>query len=74
MNGRTGPAAAAGEQILDVVPCDRNLVRVITRLIDDRDHQRDVVLPHEETPIDLPQPALDVKPDVGLITGRRASS
>jgi ferredoxin-nitrite reductase len=29
VNGRLGPAAAAGEQILEVVPCDRNLVNIV---------------------------------------------
>lgn len=33
VNGRTGPAAAAGEQILDVVPCDRNLASTVVRVI-----------------------------------------
>jgi ferredoxin-nitrite reductase len=33
VNGRMGPGAAAGEQILDVVPCDHNLVRIVTQVI-----------------------------------------
>jgi len=37
VNGRTGPAAAAGEQILDLVPVDRNLAGVVAQLIDDRE-------------------------------------
>ena len=66
VNGRTGPAAAAGEQILDVVPCDRNLIRVIAQLIDDRDRQAGIAIADEETAIDLPQPPFDFEPDVGL--------
>jgi ferredoxin-nitrite reductase len=37
VNGRMGPAAAAGEQILDVVPCDHRLVGVVARVIDGLD-------------------------------------
>jgi ferredoxin-nitrite reductase len=33
VNGRMGPAAAAGEQILDVVPCDHKLASVVARVI-----------------------------------------
>jgi len=33
VNGRTGPSAAAGEQILEVVPCDQNLVQIVTQVI-----------------------------------------
>jgi ferredoxin-nitrite reductase len=33
VNGRTGPAAAAGEQILDTAPCDRNLASNVVRII-----------------------------------------
>jgi ferredoxin-nitrite reductase len=33
VNGRTGPAAAAGEQILEVVPCDHKLVHIVAQVI-----------------------------------------
>jgi ferredoxin-nitrite reductase len=33
VNGRMGPAAAAGEQILDIVPCDRNLASTVVHVI-----------------------------------------
>ncbi len=33
VNGRTGPSAAVGEQILEVVPCDQNLVQIVAQLI-----------------------------------------
>jgi hypothetical protein len=33
INGRMGPAATAGEQILDVVPCDRNLGSTVAQVI-----------------------------------------
>jgi ferredoxin-nitrite reductase len=33
VNGRLGPAAAAGEQILEVVPCDHNLANIVARVI-----------------------------------------
>ena len=33
VNGRTGPAAVAGQQILDVVPCDRNLASTVVQVI-----------------------------------------
>jgi ferredoxin-nitrite reductase len=33
VNGRTGPVAAAGEQILDVVPCDQHLASTVVRVI-----------------------------------------
>jgi ferredoxin-nitrite reductase len=33
VNGRTGPAAVAGEQILEVVPCDQKLVHIVTQVI-----------------------------------------
>jgi ferredoxin-nitrite reductase len=33
VNGQMGPAAAAGEQILEVVPCDHNLANVVVRVI-----------------------------------------
>ncbi len=36
IGGRVGPAAVAGEQILDIVPCDRNLVNVVAEAIDGR--------------------------------------
>lgn len=35
VNGSMGPAAAAGEQILDVVPCDHKLPSVVARVIHD---------------------------------------
>lgn len=33
VNGRMGPAAAAGQQIVEVVPCDSNLVRTVAQVI-----------------------------------------
>jgi ferredoxin-nitrite reductase len=33
VNGRMGPAAAAGQQIVEIVPCDRNLVHTVAQVI-----------------------------------------
>jgi ferredoxin-nitrite reductase len=37
VSGRTGPAAAAGEQILEVVPCDHKLVQIVAQVINGLD-------------------------------------
>ena len=76
MGGRVFPQAHARPEIFDrlrdvdlhSLQIGMDNVRNICgcALIDDRDRQRDIVLPHNEAPIDLPQPALDAKPDVGL--------
>jgi ferredoxin-nitrite reductase len=39
VGGRTGPDAAAGQQILDAVPCDDRLADVVAGLILDRQQQ-----------------------------------
>jgi ferredoxin-nitrite reductase len=70
VNGRTGPRAAAGEQILDVVACDSNLARVVTQLIDDRDRQSDGVISDEDSPAELPLKAFDIEQDAGSDVGR----
>lgn len=41
VNGRMGPAAAAGEQILEVVPCDHKLASVVARVISGLDRYAD---------------------------------
>lgn len=33
VNGRMGPAAAAGQQVLDIVPCDQHLASTVVRVI-----------------------------------------
>jgi ferredoxin-nitrite reductase len=55
VNGRTGPAAAAGEQILEVVPCDHNLVSVVTQVIHSRNDNTRISVPDEESSVELPQ-------------------
>jgi ferredoxin-nitrite reductase len=64
VNGRTGPAAAAGEQILDVVPVDRNLAGVVVQLIEDRERSADIAFPEKDTSIDLPQTTFNPGPDL----------
>jgi len=39
VGGRTGPDAARGQQILDIVPCDEALPDVVTKVISDFDKQ-----------------------------------
>jgi ferredoxin-nitrite reductase len=57
MNGRTGPSAAAGEQILDVVPVDANLAGVVAKLIKERQGQPAFPLHEGDSSMDLPHPA-----------------
>ncbi len=60
--GRTGPDAAAGKEVLDIVPCDERLPDVVAGLILDRDRRR------MET-------ALETTPEVGeeITNGLRQS-
>jgi hypothetical protein len=34
--GSTGPGAVAGQQVLDVVPCDDNLPEVVAAIVEKR--------------------------------------
>jgi ferredoxin-nitrite reductase len=52
VNGRTGPAAAAGEQIIDVVPCDRNLGSTVVRVIQSLDRYTQISDPNPGLPLD----------------------
>jgi ferredoxin-nitrite reductase len=52
--GRTGPDAAAAEEVLDVVPCDERLPHVIADLIRRREHVQQPAL-REEMPDGLRQ-------------------
>lgn len=51
VNGRIGPAASAGEQILDTVPCDRNLASNVVRVIQGLNRYEQVV---DDTADDVP--------------------
>jgi ferredoxin-nitrite reductase len=55
VNGRLGPAAAAGEQILDVVPCDQHLVSTVVRVIRGLDRYAQV----SELPSAMPLDSVD---------------
>jgi len=65
VNGRTGPAAVAGEQILDTVPIDHNLPAIVAELIER--HGRQVDLPV------LEDDSSELVPEISLVESDPAS-
>jgi ferredoxin-nitrite reductase len=65
VNGRIGPAATAGIQVLDVVPCDRNLASVVARVIDGRARDTGISSPIEDSPSESVPMARGSQADAG---------
>jgi ferredoxin-nitrite reductase len=53
-NGRTGPDAVAGQELLDIVPCDEHLPDIVAGIIREKDRMRDSALSSPELLEEIP--------------------